>query len=235
MKRIIAVLATSVLIFSCSGKKGNMVVKGQIKGLKKGKLYLQKLKDTVLISVDSVELFGGDKFSLSDNVNSPVMYFLTFDSNSNQKKLMFFGEKGEITINDKVEEFGFKPVITGSKNQDIMNKFNEINHQFKMKRLDFIAKDVEARAKKDTAEIIKLEKDYKKMVRRRFLYTTNFAVTHNDSEAAPYIALSELFDANIYLLDTINNSLTAKVKNSTYGKRLNKFVTDVKANERKKK
>lgn len=234
MKKIITFLTVSILIFSCSKKQGNMVVKGQIKGLKKGKLYLQKLKDTVVISVDSVELFGDNKFKLSDNIDSPVMYFLTFDGNTKQKRLMFFGEKGEITINDKVEDFGFKPIITGSKNQDIMDKFNEINHQFKMKRLDFISKDIEARAKKDTAEIIKLEKDYKKMVRRRFLYTTNFAVTHNDSEAAPYIALSELFDANIYLLDTINKSLTDKVKKSDYGKRLDKFIKDIKENTVKK-
>lgn len=234
MKKIIAVLAIATMVFSCSKKRGNMVVKGQIKGLKKGKLFLQKLKDTTIISVDSTELFGEDKFVLTDNITSPVMYYLTFQGNSQEKKLMFFGGKGEITINDNIEKFGFKPVIKGSKNQEILDKFNQVNQKFELKRLDFIAKDIEARAKKDTLEVQKLETDYKRMVRRRFLYTTNFAVTHNDSEAAPYIALSELFDANIFLLDTINNSLTPKAKNSFYGKQLNKFITDVKAKESKK-
>lgn len=232
MKKNIVLLIIFITIISCSKKRGNMIVKGQIKGLKKGKLYLQKLKDTAVISVDSLELFGNNQFILSDDISSPEMYYLTFKGNS-EKKLMFFGEKGEITINDNIEEFGFKPVIKGSKNQDILDKFNQINQKFKLQRLDFIAKDIEARAKKDTAEVNKLEKAYKRMVRRRFLYTTNFAVTHNDSEAAPYIALSELFDANIYLLDTINNSLTDRVKKSTYGKQLNRFVTNVKAKEKK--
>lgn len=233
MKKIIAVLAFVIIAVSCGKKQGNMVVKGQIKGLKKGTLYLQKMQDTLLVSVDSVEVLGDDTFLLSDNIESPVMYYLTLDGNTQDKKLLFFGEKGEITINDNVEEFGWKPQITGSKNQEVMSKFNEMNQKFKLQRLDFIAKDIEARQEKDEEKIKKLEADYKKMVRRRFLFTTNFAVTNKDYEAAPYIALSELFDANIYLLDTINNSLTDKVKNSTYGKRLNKYVSEVKSKEQK--
>lgn len=233
MKKIIIACIVSFIAFSCSGKKkGNMVVKGEIKGLKKGTLYLQKMVDTILVTSDSIQLFGDNKFELSDDVNSPVMYYLTFKSGDNDpKKLMFFGEKGEITINDNIEQFGFKPTITGSENQKVMDDFNEINQQFKMKRLDFIAKDIEARAKKDSSAIDSLEKAYKKLVRRRFLYTTNFAVSNGDSEAAPYIALSELFDANMYLLDTINNSLSSDVKKSNYGKRLQKFIDDIKKSE----
>ncbi|CAL2076427.1 DUF4369 domain-containing protein [Tenacibaculum sp. 190524A02b] len=234
MKKTILTLIITSLIIACSSKKeGNMVVKGQIKGLKKGTLYLQKMKDTVLVTVDSVALLGNDMFVLTDNVDNPEMYYLTFNGNTNDKRLLFFGEKGEITINDKVEEFGFKPEITGSKNQEVIKKFQEINKRFTDQRLDFIKKDVEARQAKDEEAIKQLELDYKKMVRRRFLFTTNFAIANADSEASPYLALTELFDANIQLLDTINNSLTDRVKGSKYGKQLQKFVTNIKAKEQK--
>ena len=229
MKKLIAICAFSILAFACSSKKeGNMIVKGQIKGLKKGTLYLQKMKDTVLVSVDSIKLFGDDKFTLVDNVTSPEMYYITFDGNTIDKSLMFFGEKGEITINDKLEEFGFTPEIKGSKNQEVMDKFRDIDNRFKDQRLEFIQKNFEARQAKDEELLKKLETDYQKMLRRRFLFSTNFAIANADSEAAPYIALSELFNANIKLLDTINNSLTDKVKSSNYGKSLQKFVTDIK-------
>lgn len=232
MKKIIALFAIALIAFACSSKKeGNMVVKGQITGLKKGTLYLQKMKDTVLVSVDSMALLGDDKFMLTDNVDSPVMYYLTFDGNTTDKHIMFFGEQGEITINDKIEEFGFKPEITGSKNQEVMDKFREMDNRFRDQRLEFITKDFEARKAQDEELVKQLEADYKKMVRRRFLFSTNFAITNADSEAAPYIALTELYDANLQLLDTINNSLTDKVKNSEYGKRLQKFVTDIKTKE----
>ena len=125
MKKLSLLLVLSILLFSCSSKKeGNMIVQGQIKGLKKGTLYLQKMVDTVLVSVDSVALLGTDKFTLTDNVDSPVLYYLTFDGNTTDKRILFFGEKGIITINDKVEEFGFNPEISGSKNQVVLDKFN---------------------------------------------------------------------------------------------------------------
>ncbi|MCD8402063.1 DUF4369 domain-containing protein [Tenacibaculum finnmarkense] len=232
MKKIIAVLAFSILAFACSSKKeGNMIVKGQIKGLKKGTLYLQKMNDTVLVSVDSVALLGSDKFTLSDDVSSPVMYFLTFDGNTDNKHIMFFGEQGNITINDNLDEFGFKPEIKGSKNQEVMDNFNKIDTKFKDLRLGFIKKDFDARAAKNTELVKQLENDYKKMMKRRFLFSTNFAIANANSEAAPYIALSELFDANVVLLDTINNSLSKTVKSSDYGKRLQKFITEIKNKE----
>jgi len=58
-------------------------------------------------------------------------------------------------------------------------------------------------------------------------------LTNSGSEAAPYIALTELYDANIKLLDTINKSLSEKVKNSTYGKRLDAYITEIQNKENK--
>ena len=234
MKKIIAICALTFFVFACSGKKeGNMIVQGQIKGLKKGTLYLQKMKDTVLVSVDSITLLGDDKFTLTDNIEDPIMYYLTFEGNTTDKRITFFGEKGNITINDKIEEFGFKPKISGSKNQELWESFSEINKKFRDQRLVFIKKDFDAKKANDQELVKKLEVDYKRMMKRRFLYATNFAVTNASSEVSPYVALTELYDANIKLLDTINNSMSDKVKNSTYGKHLQKYIADIKAKEQK--
>ena len=232
MRKITTLLALSIVLFACSSKKeGNMVVQGQIKGLKKGTLYLQKMKDTLLVSVDSVALLGKDTFKLTDNVDSPVLYYLTFDGNTTDKRILFFGEEGTITINDKVEGFGYAPEITGSKNQEILDKFNAISKKFQNKRLEFIKKDFDAKKAKDQDLIKKLEVDYKRLVRRRVLYTANFAITNADSEAAPYIALTEMYDASLKMLDTVNYSLTPKVKRSLYGKRFQKYLDAVKKAE----
>jgi len=59
----------------------------------------------------------------------------------------------------------------------------------------------------------------------------NFALNNKDSEVAPYLALTEIYNAKINLLDTINNSLTPKVKASKYGKDLQAFVDNIKATE----
>ncbi|WP_158838094.1 DUF4369 domain-containing protein [Polaribacter sp. L3A8] len=229
MKKIITLLVLSILIVACSSKKeGNMIVKGQIKGLKKGTLYLQKMKDTLLVSVDSVNLLGSDKFILTDNVESPVLYYLTFDGNTTNKRILFFGEKGTITINDNVAEFGFNPEISGSKNQEILDKYNKIKRQFQDQRLEFIQKDFNAKKENDEALVLQLEKDYQKLTKRRVLFTTNFAINNADTEVAPYIALTEMYDASLKMLDTVNNSLSENVKNSDYGKRFQEYLTKIK-------
>ena len=234
MKKLILTFVTSLLIISCSSKeKGNMIVKGQIKGLKKGTLYLQKMKDTLLITVDSISLLGKDTFTLTDNIDNPEMYYLTFDGNTNDKRLLFFGEKGDISIIDKVDEFGFRPIIKGSKNQIIMDKFRKIDQKFNEKKLQLIKKEFEAKKNNDELSLNEVNKEIKKIIRRRFLFATNFAIANSSSEAAPYIALTELYDANIKLLDTINNSLSDRIKSSDYGKKLQNFIDKVKSNENK--
>ena len=229
MKKIITLLALSILITACSSKKeGTMIVKGQIKGLKKGTLYLQKMKDTILVSVDSLDLLGNDKFTLTDNVDSPVLYYLTFDGNTTNKRILFFGEKGTITINDKVDQFGFSPEISGSKNQKILDKYNKIKSKFQDKRLEFIKKDFEAKKSKNEDLVLELEKEYQQLTKRRVLFTTNFALTNADSEVAPYIALTEMYDASLKMLDTVNNSLSKRVKGSDYGKRFQEYLNKIK-------
>ena len=42
-----------------------------------------------------------------------------------------------------------------------------------------------------------------------------------------------MYDASLKMLDTVNNSLTEKVKSSIYGKRFQKYVSDIKASEKK--
>lgn len=229
MKKIITLLLVSILIAACSSKKeGNMVVQGQIKGLKKGSLYLQKMKDSVLISVDSVNLLGNDQFRLTDNVTSSVLYYLTFDGNTTDKRILFFGEKGTITINDRVDQFGFNPEIYGSKNQEILDKYNTIKKKFQNKRLELIKKDFDAKKSNDPKLVAKLENDYKKLIKREVLITTNFAISNADSEVAPYLGLTEMYDASLKMLDTINNSLSDKVKNSDYGKRFQEYLDKIK-------
>jgi len=53
-------------------------------------------------------------------------------------------------------------------------------------------------------------------------------VKNANFEVAPYIALTDLFDANIGLLDTINNSLTPSIKQSKYGKQLDVYIKKIK-------
>mgnify|MGYP001250498287 CR=1 FL=1 len=55
------------------------------------------------------------------------------------------------------------------------------------------------------------------LLNRRYLYTINFAAQNPDQNIAPYLAITQVYDANLTLLDSIANKLTNKVKASKYG------------------
>ena len=103
-------------------------------------------------------------------------------------------------------------------------KFNDQN-------LDLIKEEFEARKLGSQDSIDNVARKLKSWTRRKYLYTTNFAINNSDYEVSPYIALTELVDANVTLLDTINNSLSEEVRSSKYGKQLEEFIKTVKENQ----
>lgn len=230
MKKIFFIAFTVLFIFSCGKDNGNtMFVKGNIKGLKKGTIYLQKQIDSLVVSIDSVKVNGSQEFLLSDEVLSPEMYFLTL-GNSN-KKIPFFGEKDSISITSRLDKFVLKAKISGSKNQELLDEYYKIKGKFNNQNLDLIKKDFEAKKSGIQDSILLVEKQIKSLVRRKYLYSTNFAINNSNYEVAPYIALTELNNATIKLLDTINKSLSIDVKESKYGKQLDEFILKIKENE----
>lgn len=232
MKKIFRILAILALLVSCNkNEHGDMVVKVTIDGLKKGTLYLQKVKDAALVSVDSIQLDGKTEIVLSDAIESPEIYFLTLDKIAGER-ISFFGEKGEITVNAKLEKFATSAKITGSANQDLLAEHKAMSQKFNGKKLDLVVEKFNAYKINDTALASKIEKEEASLIKRKYYYTTNFAVVNATHEVAPYLALTELFDANIRLLDTINNSLSKEVKASKYGKELEKFISEIRTAEK---
>jgi len=231
MKNILIVLVVFTFLFSCtSDKKGSMLVTGEVKNLKKGTLYLQKIKDTLLVTVDSIALDGVSTYTLSDDIESPELYFLSLDK-SPSKQISFFGEKGTITINTRLNKFVYGASIKGLSNQLLLDEYNEMIDKFNGKNLDLIKAEFETNKVGDSIRYDSISKARKNLLKSRYLYTTNFAVNHADKEVAPYLALTELPNANITLLDTIHKSLSTEVSASKYGKKLNDFLAEIKANE----
>ena len=103
-----------------------------------------------------------------------------------------------------------------------------MQQKFNNQKLDLIKEEFEARKIGSQDSIDMVAKKLKNWERKKYLYTTNFAVKNANFEVAPYIALTDLYDANIGLLDTINNSMTPTIKESKYGKQLSVYIKDIK-------
>ena len=231
MKKL-SVLLLLLVAFSCGKTEHDLTVKGTIKGLKKGTIYLQKKSDTTLIAVDSVSIKGDSNFELHSILDIPEMFYLYLDKNDNsENRLPFFADKGVTEIHTTLKGFAYDAKITGSKQQEVFTEYNKMIKQFNNKSLDLIKANIEAQQEQNVAKSDSLKNVSERYYKSRFKYALNFSMNHLDSEVTPYIVLSDMYNANIQSLDTIYNNLDDKVLNSKYGKELKKFIEDVKLKE----
>lgn len=224
MNRALIILSV-LLIFSCAKKEPDLIVKGNIKGLKKGTLYLQKLNDTALVTLDSIEIIGEIPFELHSDLEEPEVLYLTLDKNSpNTHRLSFFANKGITEINTTLKRFAYDAKIKGSVQQERFDEFNSIISKFNDQRLELIKTQFEAQQSENDSLIEAANIDADNLIKRKYLYTVNFALSNTDSEVAPFVTLAEIYDANIKYLDTIYNSLQEDIANSKYGRELGAHI-----------
>lgn len=231
MKKLLLLLSL-ILVASCAKDDTNFTLKGTIKGLKKGTVYLQKMKDSNVVTLDFKKIDGDANFELTTNLDSPQMLFLKLERNDGASgELPFFAAQGKMQLNTSLKNFYVDAKVTGSKQQTVLEEYKAMMTKFNDKNLDYIKENLEAEMKNDTAKLSASYDNYEKLLRRKYLYTVNFAVNNKDSEVAPYVAVTEIRDANVKFLDTIYNSLTNEVQSSRYGKEL-KFLIDKRKKEK---
>lgn len=229
MKKIILASVVFILVAACSEKESNFSLAGNVDGLKKGTLYLQKMEDTLVANIDSVQINGDAHFNLEAYLKEPEILFLYLDKSKGEKHddiIEFFAEKGEMTLNTTLKNFKSDAVITGSINQEKLNAYQETMRKFNDQHLDLIKENFDAQKANDEEKVLETDKKYQNWLRRKYLYTVNYAINNKNLEVAPYLALSEVFDANIPYLDTIYKSLDKNIRKSKYGKHLKKYIKD---------
>lgn len=231
MKSTILTFLSLFLLASCGKEeiKTNLHITGNIKGLQKGTLYIEKVKDSSLVIVDSIVINGDSKFATDLNIESPEMYYLFLDrgvTNSIDNSLLFFAEPGNINIETSLKFFFADVKITGSKNQDKYEEYKNVVSRFNDQNLSLTELKFKSFAAKNNKKLDSIEQVQNSILKRRYLFTTNFAITNKDYEVVPYLVLTDIADINLKYLDTIHKSLTPKVLDSKYGKELTKFYNE---------
>lgn len=218
--------------FSCSKSNSHLIVKANIDGLKKGTVYLKRIVDTSLVTVDSVQVNGNSKFDLYSDLEEPDLFYIYLDKNSKEEdRIEFFADKGTVEISTTLKNFVGDAEIKGSEHQKIYEDYKKLMSRLNNRNLDLIKESLEAQKEGDILKADSIAKLRQNIIKSGYLQTVNFALNHKDSEVAPFLALSEIYNAKVKWLDTINNSLTPEIKASKYGKKLQDFITEIKAKE----
>lgn len=233
MKYFYFFLITGLLIISCDSPDENkMEVSGTVKGLKKGTLYLQKVEDSVLATLDSLEMRGNGDFVFETTLESPEIYYLYLkkaDNNDINDRITFFGEPGKITITTIWNAFDSKAVIEGSETQKKLEEYQEVMSRFNSESLEHMQAASDSTLFNDPVALDSLQKANERNLKRSYLYALNYAMSNSNSHIAPFIALSEVADANVKYLDSLYISLSPEVAQGKYGKALKSHLENRKA------
>lgn len=231
MKKILLLTVFSAFIIACGGDTENtMTVTGNIKGLKKGILYLQKTPDSTVITIDSVQIEGNGNYTFKTELDSPEIFYLYLnkeDHNDINDRITFFGEPGVITINTTWNGFDRDDEITGATINEKYKEYKKVMSRYNTKSLQISQAYANASLQQDITAMDSIEALSNKNVRSGYLFSINYALNNKDSHIAPYIALREIPDANKKYLDSILISLTPEVANSKYGKALNAYLKEL--------
>jgi hypothetical protein len=214
------------LIFSCSKneKKGNLTVKGTVKGFQLGTLKIKRLEKDSLITIDSIKIDGQEHFMFQTNIDEPQVMVLELPE-VKDGRLSFFAAPGDtIKIFTYVESFGINPIIKGGTNQTAKNEYDKMIRQFNNKEMDLFKARFEASKQHLLKEADSLGKSLENLKRKRALYTLNFIFRHKNQAIAPYLAMMNFYD-NPKILDTIYKSLPENLKSIYYSKEIDRLRT----------
>ncbi|WP_298519963.1 DUF4369 domain-containing protein [uncultured Kordia sp.] len=217
-------------------KKGNLTISGNIDGLKEGTLFLQKIQDTTLVTIDSLVVNGDAHFTFNTTIEEPeVLYFYLSkkDFNDLNDRVEFFAEPGEMTFNTTLRRFVKDAKVTGSNNQKDLVTFKEYMTKYNTRELMLLRDGMDAQKEEDTKTVIEINDKIARYAKSRMQYILNYAITNGDKEISPYVVTTETYDANSRFLDTIYKRLTPKIAASKYGKKLKDLVEKRKVEETK--
>ena len=206
-----------------------MIVSGNIDGLKKGTIYLQKQQDSIIVSIDSILLEGNSNFKFESEINEPDIYYLYLDKNDGDSLndiITFFGNNGEINIQTSLKNFDSSYEISGSKNTELLQEYFSIIRKFNLQNLDLLEIFYKAQIENNQAKIDSVNTQIENLIKRKYLYTLNFATNNSEYEISPYLAVSQIADANQEFLLKLYDTLPEKIKNSKYGKILQTLILD---------
>lgn len=222
-------LTLLIFLSSCRSNKDNMIVSGNVDGLMKGTLYLQAQRDSLLVNLDSINLRGDGNFKLSTDIIEPDIYYLYLDKQDGDSLndiITFFGNKGDIKIKTRLSTFDSSFEISGSENSDLLNEYNSIIRKYNLQNLDLLEIFYNAQIENNQTRIDSVNFELENLIRKKYLYTLNFSITNSANEISPYIAVSQISDANNGLLSKLYDTLPDRIKDSKYGKILKEITID---------
>ncbi|NPA43375.1 MAG: DUF4369 domain-containing protein [Chlorobi bacterium] len=229
VKKIISVLSSVLILMAAcqSSRFSSDRVEGEIKGLKKGTLYLSVIRDGKPVPVDSLRLEGSGKFVFELDTLEPQLLMLSLKEKP-ADYILFFADDTVNLVYTSLDKMGVYPRLKGGPNLRAWQEYKRMIAQYNDKRVEAVKNRLESQRKGDTIALRKAEQTLASVEKRRRLYAWQFAFTHKDLPVGAYVALVELNRAPA-ALDTLYKAMPPRIRQSLYGRMIASVLDTVKA------
>lgn len=217
MKRILLfATALAALTFSCK-KHNGFVIDGKITNAEGKYLYLEELKVSSSIPVDSVELGRDGSFKFKGQIGYPNFYLLSLNKNNFVTLLVDTTER--ISVFGDAANFSRDYVVKGSSGSVLVQELNDMLTKTKHK-IDSIGNHVNAfRMRNDYSDQrVKWDQEIADIKQAQVRYSTNFIQKHPFSLSC-VLALYQKFDDSNYVVQDLQSlKVAASALNSFFPK-----------------
>ena len=207
-----------IILTSCSSEKENLIIEGEISGVKNSKIYLSSADEEEIL--DSVNIING-KFTLKTYVDSTKEMSMILGDKNSENKFDFISEPAHVLFTSSKDKFVFNGKIQNSKLYiDYKNLKNQIN-RFDEKDLEMLAEQIEISVKGNPNKYDSINEQRLKLNQRKILFIVNYAMSNKTSPLSAFISYKYRNSISDDYLKKIFENLSDEIKGSYYGSKLN--------------
>jgi peroxiredoxin len=217
VKRIFLIaIALATLTFACK-KHSGFVIKGKITNSEGKYLYLEELKVSSSVPVDSVKLGKNGTFQFKGKIGYPNFYLLSLTKNNFVTLLVDTIE--HISVYSDAANFAHEYVVEGSSGSTLVQQLNNMLSRTKH-RIDSIRSCINALGPREEYSLQreKWNQEIIDIKQNQIRYSTDFIQKHPFSMAC-VLALYQKFDDSNYVVQDLQSlKIAASALNSFFPK-----------------
>ncbi len=225
MKKVVFILLAGLILASCTGKKDKFSIRGTIKGVDTGMIFLQKYDADHWVNTDSVKLVKGS-FSFTGSCKQPEMWHIALGDR--QTYIPVFLENSNIEVQIFPDSLD-KSTVKGSATHDIYQKYLSMNDILN-KRMDEVSMAYKkARETHDTLSMKRADSVSDELDKEMKKQLVDFIKANNKSVVSTYLVMKNSWQFELNDLEEVVSAFDTSLNSSSYIQVLKKRVDVLKS------
>ncbi|SNZ00045.1 TlpA disulfide reductase family protein [Flagellimonas pacifica] len=229
MKKIFVVVLGVLFLASCNSKSEGFTINGTVRGdLENGTQVFLKTIDSLnrYIEIDTTKVENGN-FTFTGTQVEPKLHYIAIESG--QQLIPFFLENGEISLKFQKDSLNHAK-LKGTLQNDLFMNFLDESRKLQ-ERHSSMTRDMRSAAQqRDTATATALREEFMEFQEEAKSYNVDF-VKENPNALISVLILGDLLQNRVVSEDEVKElfeALSPEMKQSTPGKRIKKFLDQLK-------